>query len=266
MKLVTWNVNSIRARQAFALDWLRRHEPDVVCLQETKVEDSGFPAEALAGIGYRAAIYGQKTYNWVAILTRTRDPEPVGIQRGFDDGDADTAARFMVATVGGLRIASVYVPNGQSVGSEKFHYKLAWLRRLRQWIEGPGKSGPPLVLCGDFNIAPDDRDVYDPVGWRDQVLCHPDERAALVRVMEVGFVDLFRTFNQEAGHYSWWDYRLLGFPKNRGLRIDHFLTAPEAAARATGVTIDRDARKVLKADGETLQPSDHAPVVAIFAT
>ena len=252
MKLATWNVNSIRARWTRFSDWLRERQPDVVCIQETKVEDGLFPFADIESLGYRVVFHGQKTYNGVAILARQ---EPTDVVRGFGDGVDDSQARFIAATVGGIRVASVYVPNGQAVGSEKFVYKLAWLARLRSWLDAHTDRGSTFFLCGDFNVAPDDRDVYDPEGWRDQVLCHPDERAALIRVQDFGLDDLFRRHHAEPGIYSWWDYRQLGFPKNRGLRIDHIFGTPTAAAICGDVIVDRDARK-----GQ--EPSDHAPVVA----
>ncbi len=252
MKVATWNVNSIRARWARLSGWLAEQQPDVLCLQETKVEDGLFPAADIEALGYRVAFFGQKTYNGVAILSRQ---EPTDVVRGFGDGVEDPQARFIAATVGGLRVASAYIPNGQAVGSEKFVYKLAWLARLRVWLDAHTDVGAAFLLCGDFNVAPDDRDVYDPDAWRDQVLCHPDERAALRHVQNFGLEDLLRRHHDEPGIYSWWDYRQLGFPKNRGLRIDHILGTPSAAAICQDVVVDRNARK-------GPEPSDHAPVVA----
>jgi exodeoxyribonuclease-3 len=267
-KIATWNVNSIRARLDRLLAWLDTRRPDVVCLQETKVADDDFPIAELRQAGYAAEIFGQRTYNGVAILTRT---PPAGVVRGLDDlvrgfGDSadDPQCRFMVATVvtngEPLRVASVYVPNGGAVGTDKFAYKLEWLRRWSSWLEATAASGPPLLLCGDFNIAPEDRDVCDPVAWAGQVLCHPDERAALaaIRACAPGFDDLFRRLNPDLNAFSWWDYRQLAFPRNQGLRIDHIYGSPPLAARCRGVIIDRETRK-----GKL--PSDHAPVIAEFA-
>jgi exodeoxyribonuclease-3 len=255
MKLATWNVNSIRKRLDRIIPWLEEHHPDVLCVQETKVEDAVFPRIEIEAAGYHVLCHGQKTYNGVAILSREPATE---LCRGFADGVEDSQARFLVATVGGLRVGSVYVPNGQAVGTEKFAYKLAWLARWRRWLSAHVTPAEPLAFCGDINIAPDDRDVYDPEGWKDQVLCHPDERAALAEISNWGLIDLFRQHHQEVGQYSWWDYRQLSFPKNLGLRIDLILGTPGLAARCTSITIDRNARK-----GQN--PSDHAPVIAELA-
>jgi exodeoxyribonuclease-3 len=254
MKLATWNVNSIRKRLDRVIPWLAEHRPDVLCLQETKVEDEAFPRAELEAAGYHVACHGQKTYNGVALLTRLPASEFV---RGLGDGADDAQARFLVATVGAMRVGTVYVPNGQAVGTDKFVYKLEWLARWRRWLSAHADPAAPLALCGDINIAPDDRDVYDPEGWKDQVLCHPDERAALTEICRFGLVDLFREHHREAGLYTWWDYRQLSFPKNLGLRIDLILCTPALASRCTSITIDRNARK-----GKN--PSDHAPVIAEF--
>jgi exodeoxyribonuclease-3 len=259
--IATWNVNSIRARQERLLAWLTLRQPDVLCLQETKVQDDDFPRAELAAAGYQSVVFGQKTYNGVAILARTA-PEDVG--RGFGDDIEDPQSRFIVATVGPaggrVRVASAYVPNGSEVGSDKFAYKLAWLARWRAWLDKQqGDAGPPLLLCGDFNIAPEDRDVFDPVVMAGQIHAHPDERAALTRIRDAGFVDLFRRLNPDLTAFSWWDYRQLRFPRNQGLRIDHVYGAPELVGRCRSVVIDRDERK-----GKL--PSDHAPVIATFDT
>ena len=254
MKIATWNVNSIRKRLDRVIPWLAEHRPDVLCMQETKVEDDAFPRTELEAAGYHVLCHGQKTYNGVALLSREPASDPV---RGFGDGGDDAQARFLVASVGHVRVGTVYVPNGQSVGSEKFRYKLDWLGRWRQWLDAHADRGAEVAFCGDLNVAPEDRDVYDPVGWKDQVLCHPDERAALAEVCRFGLVDAFRQLHPEPGFYSWWDYRQLSFPKNHGLRIDMILCSPALAGRLTQAAIDRDARK-----GK--DPSDHAPVVAEF--
>ena len=252
--LATWNVNSIRARLGRVLDWLAARRPDIACLQETKVADADFPFDELRAAGYVATTLGQKTYNGVAILSRQ---PPSEVLRGFDDGLDETQSRFLVATLGPVRVASVYVPNGQAVGSEKFVYKLEWLARWRRWLEVNARAGAPLILCGDFNIAPEDIDVHDPVRWRDQVLCHPQERAALARIRAAGFEDTFRHLHPNLAAYSWWDYRQLSFPRNEGLRIDHVYCPPSwlAEGRCRGIVIDRETRK-----GKL--PSDHAPVIA----
>ncbi len=254
MRIVTWNVNSIRARQERLLALLARHRPDVVCLQELKTAAAGFPAAALAEAGYHAAVHGQKTYNGVAILAREA---PTEIATGFGDGGDESQARLVHAPVGGLAIASAYVPNGKEVGSEKWAYKLAWLDRLAAWVRRRPPA-PPLVLGGDFNIAPDARDVASPEVWAGSVLCAPPARAAWEALLAAGLTDAFRLHHDEGGHYSWWDYRQLGFPRNDGLRIDHVLLAAPLAARCTGAFIDRDERK-----GKL--PSDHAPVVIDLA-
>ncbi len=254
MKIATWNVNSIRARLDRLLAWLRERAPDVVCLQETKVEDHAFPMLELEALGYHVAAFGQKTYNGVALLARRPLQDVV---RGFGDSTDDGQARFVVARVDDVRVGSVYVPNGQAVGSDKFHYKLAWLARWRDWLDRHADPAAPLVLCGDMNVAPEDRDVHDPEGWRNQILCHPDERTALAEVKRWGLTDLYRHHHPAETHFTWWDYRQLSFPKNRGLRIDHVLGTAPMTARCHSVVVDREARK-----GK--QPSDHAPVIAEF--
>jgi exodeoxyribonuclease-3 len=254
MKLVTWNVNSIRIRMERLLALLVRHEPDVLCLQEIKLVDDAFPYDTIRAAGYHAAVFGQKTYNGVAILSRI---EPTEVVRGFNDGVDDSHARFLSAAVGGVRVLDCYVPNGGEVGSDKWTYKLAWLDRLVRYLATHCDPAEPLVLCGDMNVAPEARDVHDPALWEPTVLFHPEARAALARVAAWGLEDVFRRHRDEGGLYSWWDYRMLAFPKNQGLRIDHvFATAP-LASRSTAAAIDRDERK-----GK--QPSDHAPVIVTF--
>ncbi len=254
MKIATWNVNSIRKRLDRVIAWLAEHRPDVLCLQETKVEDSAFPRAEIEAAGYHVLCYGQRTYNGVALLGREPFCDPV---MGFGDGGDDGQARFLVASVGDIKVGSVYVPNGQAVGSEKFRYKLDWLSRWRRWLDANANPSSQLVLCGDLNVAPDDRDVHDPLAWKDQILCHPDERAALAEVRGWGLTDAFRLHNQDAGHFTWWDYRQLAFPKNLGLRIDLVLCSARLAERSISATIDRNSRK-----GK--EPSDHAPVIAEF--
>lgn len=252
VKLATWNVNSIRARQGRLLAWLAREAPDVVCLQETKVEDAEFPIAALREAGYHAEIHGQRTYNGVAILSRQPARDVV---RGFGDGVDDPQARTIAATIDDVRVVCVYVPNGEQVGSDKYAYKLAWLRRLRAYLDRTAGPDAPLVLCGDMNVAPEDRDVYDPPAWAGQVLCSDAERAGLAEVLAWGLSDLYRAHHAEGGRYSWWDYRGMSFFKDRGLRIDHVFGTAAVAARCTACEIDRAARK-----GEGA--SDHAPVLA----
>jgi exodeoxyribonuclease-3 len=254
MKIASWNVNSVRARRERLMHWLASYSPDVLCLQETKVVDAEFPFEALGEAGYRVAAHGQKTYNGVAILART---EPGEVERGFGDGGDDSQSRLIAARVGGVRVVSVYIPNGQEVGSDKWRYKLEWLRRLRAWLDTRRAPGEPLVLCGDFNVAPEPRDVHDPAAWEATVLFHPEARAALEQVRAWGLVDTLRLHHQEDGLFSWWDYRMLAFPKNNGLRIDHIFATEPLAHRCSAASIDRQERK-----GQL--PSDHAPVIAEF--
>jgi exodeoxyribonuclease-3 len=252
VKLATWNVNSIRARHDRLIAWLARTAPDVVCLQETKVEDHAFPIEALRDAGYHAAILGQKTYNGVAILSRAPATDVV---RGFGDGGDDSQARALAATVDGVRVVCVYVPNGQTVGSDKYAYKLTWLARLRAYLAAHASPDQPLILCGDMNVAPTDLDVYDPKAWAGQVLCSDAERDGLAAVTGWGLDDLYRAHHPEGGRYSWWDYRGVSFLRDHGLRIDHVFGTAAIRARCTGCEIDRLERKGDKA-------SDHAPVIA----
>jgi exodeoxyribonuclease-3 len=251
MKLATWNVNSIRAREERLVRWLEAGRPDVVCLQELKVTQDVFPFGRLQELGYHAVVNAQRTYNGVCILARE---EPRDATRGFEDEGDDDQARFVSARVGPLRVASAYVPNGASVGSEKWSYKLEWLRRLRRWLDRHVGKGDLFAVCGDFNVAPESRDVCDPQAWEPSVLFHPEARTALSGVLEWGLVDAFRLHHQAPGFYSWWDYRMLAFPKNQGLRIDHVFLSEPLAARCTAALIDRNERK-----GKL--PSDHAPVI-----
>jgi len=251
MKIATWNVNSVKARNDRLLAFLARHAPDVVCLQELKLETSAFPYTELAQVGYRAAVHGQKTYNGVAVLARS-EPEDVAIGLGPDDDDPQ--ARAIAATIAGVRVLSLYVPNGSEVGSEKFAYKLAWLDCLLAHLNAAHSPDQPLLLCGDLNIAPDDRDVARPAEWAGSVLCAAEVRERFQRLLAFGLVDCVRKHHPEGGLYSWWDYRMLGFPKNNGLRIDHVLATASVAARCGAAYVDRDERK-----GKL--PSDHAPVI-----
>ena len=239
MKLATWNVNSLKVRLPQVLDWLAQQQPAVLCLQETKLEDHAFPFAELAAAGYRAVWHGQKTYNGVAILSRNT---------------ADPQARLIAATVDGVRVICAYFPNGQAVGSDKYEYKLRWLAALRDFLAGELARHAELALLGDFNIAPEDRDVYDPVAWRDQILCSPAERAAFARLLGLGMVDAFRLFDQPERTFSWWDYRMMAHPRNRGLRIDHILLSAGLANACRSCTIDREPRRLER-------PSDHAPVI-----
>jgi exodeoxyribonuclease-3 len=221
-----------------------------VCLQELKVTEEAFPSLTLRSLGYHAAIHGQKTYNGVAILSRA---EPLDVERGFGDGD-DGQARLVAARVGSVNVVSVYVPNGAEVGSEKWAYKMEWLGRLRKWLDRRFARSDLVALCGDFNVAPEARDVCDPAAWEPSVLYHPEARAALGNVLGWGLVDAVRLHHPGPGLYTWWDYRMLAFPRNQGLRIDHVFLSPPLAAACTAAAIEREERK-----GK--QPSDHAPVV-----
>ena len=251
MKIVTWNVNSIRSRLDRAVAWLEKRQPDVVLLQETKATDEQFPLEPLEAAGYHVQIHGQKTYNGVALLSKQ---EPKDVVRGLGDGEEEEEqARLIAGEVDGVKVVGVYVPNGQAVDSPKFPFKLRWLARLQAFLERHYAPDDTLLVLGDFNIAPDERDLYDPEAFRGQVHFHPDEHAALAELQAWGLKDLFREHEEGAGIYTWWDYRMLGFPKNKGLRIDLVLGTASAAERCRGVLVDRQERKGKK-------PSDHAPV------
>ncbi|MBS1170464.1 MAG: xth [Burkholderiaceae bacterium] len=251
MKIVTWNVNSLKVRLPQVLQWLQDNPVDVLCLQETKLTDDKFPLLEIEAAGYQAVFSGQKTYNGVAILSKRPMSEVVKNNPRF----ADEQQRIIAATIDGVRVICAYVPNGQEVGSDKYAYKLQWLEALHDWLADEAKAHPSLALAGDFNIAPDDRDVYDPAAWQGSVLVSEPERAAFRQLQQIGLQDAFRLFEQPEKTYSWWDYRQLGFQKNRGLRIDHILLSDPLAKRCTSCIIDRAPRK-------WPQPSDHAPVVA----
>jgi exodeoxyribonuclease-3 len=251
MRLAAWNVNSLKVRLPQLLEWLATRQPDVVCLQETKLEDPNFPKDEIEAAGYAVAFSGQKTYNGVALLSRTGLSEVVCGNPHFPDPQK----RLIAATVGDIRIISAYVPNGQAVGSDKYDYKLRWLASLEKWLGEQLLVCPHLALAGDFNIAPDDRDVHDPVAWEGQILCSEPERSAFKRLLGLGLQDSFRLFEQPEKSFSWWDYRMLGFQKNQGMRIDHILLSSALAGRCTSSVIDREMRK-------RERPSDHAPVTA----
>jgi exodeoxyribonuclease-3 len=251
LRVVTWNVNSVRSRLDRTLALLERHAPDVLCLQETKVADDGFPRAPFEAAGWHVEAFGESRYNGVALVSR-RPPREV--RRGLPDDEADAPRRFLAGTFDDVRVASVYVPNGQAPDSPKFPYKLAWFDRLRAGLEADGSPDDPVLVAGDFNVAPEDRDVHDPDAWRGKIHFHPDEHAALGRLMAWGLHDLFRRHEPEGGHYTWWDYRRLAFPLGRGLRIDLALGTAPVRDRCTACWIDRDERKGPK-------PSDHAPVV-----
>ncbi|MFB0937120.1 MAG: exodeoxyribonuclease III [Propionivibrio sp.] len=251
MILASWNVNSLKIRLPQLLEWLASRQPDVVCLQETKLEDQNFPRQEIEAAGYEAAFFGQKTYNGVALLSRYGLSDIACGNPRFPDEQK----RLIAATVGTTRIICAYMPNGQAVGSGKYDYKLDWLRALTEWLHDEMTAHPDLVLAGDFNIAPDDRDVYDPAAWAGQILCSDAERTAFQRLLALGLKDSFRLFDQPARTYSWWDYRMLGFQKNNGLRIDHILMSTQLAERCVAAGVDREMRK-------RERPSDHAPVTA----
>ena len=251
MKIATWNVNSLKVRLPHVLDWLAATQADVLCLQETKMEDRVFPFAELEAAGYHAAHNGQKTYNGVAILARGRLEDVRCDIPGF----ADEHRRVIAATVDGLRIVCAYMPNGQAVGSDKYDYKLRWLAALADYLRDELQRWPHLALLGDYNIAPEDRDVHDPAAWKDQILCSEPERAAFRRFLDLGLADAFRLFEQPEKIYSWWDYRQMGFRLNRGMRIDHILLSKPLAATCSACVIDKAPRKLER-------PSDHAPVVA----
>jgi exodeoxyribonuclease III len=254
MKLATWNVNSLKVRLPQVLDWLAAHRPDALCVQETKTEDVNFPVAAIEEAGWRVAFAGQKTYNGVAIIA-ARQPEAVSVGiAGFDDPQR----RVISATIDGVRVVCAYVPNGESVESDKYGYKLDWLARFRGWLEAELKLHPALAVLGDYNIAPEDRDVYDPAGWAGKVLCSAPERDAFAALLGLGFSDAFRRFDQPERSWSWWDYRMNMFRRKLGLRIDHILLSAPLAARCRACTIDTAPRGAER-------PSDHAPVVCELA-
>jgi exodeoxyribonuclease III len=251
VKLASWNVNSLNMRLPRLLDWLAANQPDIVGLQETKLEDARFPTMEVAAAGYQAIFCGQRTYNGVAILSRA----PASDVRPDMPEFPDDHKRVLAATVGDIRFVCLYVPNGQSVGSEKYQYKLRWLAAATAYLRHELARFPRLAVVGDLNIAPEDRDVHDPDLWRNQVMCTPPERDAFRDWIALGLKDAFRLFEQPEKTFSWWDYRQLAFPKNNGLRIDHILLSPALAVACTACRIDRQARKGDK-------PSDHAPVLA----
>ena len=235
MKIATWNVNSLKVRLPHVIDWLNNHQPDILCLQETKLIDDHFPLHDINALGYHCLFNGQKTYNGVAILSK----------------------RVISATYGDLRVVCVYVPNGESVESAKYKYKLQWLTALKQWLQQELIRYEQLIVLGDFNIAPEDRDVYDPDAWRDKVLCSQPERDALNGLIGLGLKDGFRLFEQSEKSYTWWDYRMMAFRLNRGLRIDHILISDALTKDCSACSIDKQPRKLER-------PSDHAPVIVEF--
>ena len=255
MKIATWNVNSMKVRLPHVIEWLSTSSPDVLVLQEIKQVSDVFPADALTEAGYRSIANGQKTYNGVAIVSKTEASEPDTELPGLDDPQR----RVLAATVDGVRVVNLYVPNGSEVGSEKYRYKLGWLEALRDYLAQTLDRYDDVVVLGDFNIAPADEDVYDAEKWGDAILCSPAERSALTALLDLGLSDVFRKFEQPDKSFSWWDYRAAGFRRNAGLRIDLILTSESMTAKCIGSHIDKEPRRWER-------PSDHTPVVAEFDT
>ena len=253
MKIATWNINSMNVRQPHVIEWLRAHAPDVLVLQEIKQVTEKFPSDALQELGYHSIASGQKTYNGVAVISKSTPSDPV---TDFPDYD-DPQRRILASTIGNVRVIDLYVPNGSAVGSDKYEYKLAWLASLKGFLQAEMRQHENVVVIGDFNIATEDEDVYEPEKWGDAVLCSPRERAALKELLDLGLTDVFRTFDQPEKTFSWWDYRAAGFRRNAGLRIDLILTSAAMAERCTASYVDREPRAWER-------PSDHAPVVAEF--
>ncbi|MCA8948249.1 MAG: exodeoxyribonuclease III [Planctomycetes bacterium] len=255
MKITTWNVNGIRARLTHVVDFLREHEPDVLCLQETKVEDDLFPREAIEDEGYELSIFGQKGYNGVAILASHAIEDVV---QGLPDDPADAERRVLGARVAGVQVLDLYVPNGQEVGADKYDFKLDWFRRLRAFLDARYARSDPLVVVGDFNVTLDDRDVHDPEWWRGKILCSEPERQAMRNVLAFGLDDALRRHHESSGIYTWWHYRAGAAFVDDGLRIDYVLTTPSVTERCRDVIVHKDIRL-------QKSPSDHVPVTAILA-
>ena len=254
MKLATWNVNSLNVRLPHVLDWLRDNPIDVLCLQETKQEDIKFSYDALEAAGYHAIHNGQKTYNGVAILSRHAMTEVEHGMAGFEDEQK----RVISATIQGIRVVCVYIVNGQAVDSEKYNYKMRWLEALTYWLAGQIDKYPNLVLLGDYNIAPEDRDCHDPAAWIGQILVSPREREMFAKLIQLGLHDSFRLFEQPEKSFTWWDYRMLGFRRNFGMRIDHILVSDALKEKCVSCVIDKAPRKLER-------PSDHTPVILTLA-
>jgi exodeoxyribonuclease-3 len=253
LKIATWNVNSLKVRLPQVLDWLAANVPDVLCLQETKLTDDNFPAADIAATGYQVVYAGEKTYNGVAVIGRQPLTDIVTDPPGLDDAQR----RVLAVSCNGIRILNLYVVNGQEVGSDKYAWKLEWLSRVRRYVESQQREHDHLIVLGDFNIAPEDRDVHDPEAWRERILCSTPERRALADLLDLGLVDIFRQFEQEANSFSWWDYRAAAFRRNLGLRIDLILASRTLASGCTACHIDKEPRRLER-------PSDHAPVIAEF--
>lgn len=254
MKIATWNVNSIKVRLEQVLAWLEEHQPDLLGLQETKVVDDKFPADAFKAVGYESSFTGEKTYNGVALLSRNT----VRDVHTFEDGILGEQRRIIAGTIDDVRVINLYVVNGKSVGTDAYEFKLAWLKEVRSWIESELDQYPKTVVLGDFNITPDDRDVHDPELWREKILCSTPERDALGALLETGFADTFRLFDQPPATFSWWDYRQGAYRRKMGLRIDLVLASHELRKVCTGSFIDEQPRR-------NERPSDHAPAVATFS-
>ena len=254
MKIATWNVNSIIARLPLVTRWLVKEQPDVLCMQETKCSDDKFPVLELKSAGYECLLFGQQSYNGVAIASRAGCANET---RGFPGDDTGSQSRLLMAEIAGINLVNVYIPNGQSVGSEKYQFKLQWMKRLRELLDQKYQKSANVLLCGDFNVAPDERDVHDPRLWQNRILFSEAERDALEHIKDWGFTDTFRLHTQDGGHYSWWDYRAGGFRRNLGLRIDHIWVSPPLVERNRKTWIDKEPRAWER-------PSDHAPVVAEF--
>ena len=250
MKLATWNVNSLNVRLPHVLEWLRDNPIDVLCLQETKQEDIKFPYDVLKAVGYNAVHLGQKTYNGVAILSKH---EMTDVEHGIAEFE-DEQKRVIAATINGVRVVCVYIVNGQAVDSEKYEYKMRWLEALTYWLAGQLKQYPNLVLLGDYNIAPEDRDCHDPAAWIGQILVSPREREAFEKLTQLGLHDSFRLFEQPEKSFTWWDYRMMGFRRNFGMRIDHILVSDALKEKCESCIIDKSPRKLER-------PSDHTPVI-----
>ena len=250
MKLATWNVNSLNVRLPHVLEWLRDNPIDVLCLQETKQEDIKFPYDVLKAVGYNAVHLGQKTYNGVAILSKH---EMTDVEHGIAEFE-DEQKRVIAATINGVRVVCVYIVNGQAVDSEKYEYKMRWLQALTYWLAEQLKQYPNLVLLGDYNIAPEDRDCHDPAAWIGQILVSPREREAFEKLTQLGLHDSFRLFEQPEKSFTWWDYRMMGFRRNFGMRIDHILVSDALKEKCESCIIDKSPRKLER-------PSDHTPVI-----
>jgi exodeoxyribonuclease-3 len=252
-KIVSWNVNSLRVRLPHVLEWMQKNQPDIVAIQETKLPDDLFPIEEIRALGYECEFSGQRTYNGMAILSRSAGTDKIIDLPNW----IDPQRRVLGLVYQDIRIMNLYVPNGESISSEKYQYKLNWLKQLTHFLQEEQQRHPNMILLGDFNIAPEDRDVHDPVAWQGRVLCSDKERTALQEIVTLGFQDCFRLFEQSEKSFSWWDYRLNAFKRNMGLRIDHILASPSLIKHCKRCYIDKDPRALER-------PSDHAPVVAEF--